>query len=175
MKSVSWVVFSLLMATTVWGQAASAPNAAPVPNSVPASQPNPVASQARLGGQPITPLEANSLYLAQMKGMMDQLKAMQSKLDEIKAKTAKVKDPTLKQQLQLDNELWTMMLAQLQAITVSTAQSRSYARFGSAEQAYRQRRQALRQPPVPPAPATPSTSAAPVTSDSKPAAPPDHP
>ena len=110
-----------------------------------------------------------------MKGMMDQLKTMQSKLDEIKANTTKVKDPTLKQQLELDNELRAMMSAQLQPIDVSTAQSRSYARFGSAEQAYRQHRQALRQPPVPPAPTTPATSAAPVISDSKPAVPSDYP
>jgi len=132
-------------------------------------------SQSRFPGQPMTPIEANSMYLAQMKGMMDQLKTMQSELDEIKANTTKVKDPTLKQQLELDNELWAMMSAQLQPIDVSTAQSRSYARFGSAEQAYRQHRQALRQPPVPPAPTTPATSAAPVISDSKPAAPSDYP
>jgi hypothetical protein len=44
--------------------------------------------------------------------------------------------------------------------------------FGSTEQAYRQHRLAVRQPPVPPAPAT---SAAPVISDSKLAAPSDHP
>ena len=187
MKLVCGLVFSLLVTSTLWGQTAPAPNsaplassaqvatAAPVPNSAPASQPNPAASQSRFPGQPMTSIEANSMYLAQMKEMMDQLKAMQSKLDEIKTNTAKVKDPTLKQQLELDNELWAMMLAQLQSITISTAQSRSYARFGSAEQAYRQHRQALRQPPVPSAPATPATSAAPVTSDSKQAAPSDHP
>jgi TolA-binding protein len=168
MKKIGWVVFAMLVATMLWGQAAPAPNATAV------SQPNSNAQQPGFPSQPMTPIEANSMYLAQLKGMMDQLKAMQSKLDEIKAHTTKVKDPTLKQQLELDNELWAMMLAQLQAIAVSTAQSRSYARFGTAEQAYRQHRQALRQPPVPPAPTTPATPAAPVTSDSKQAAPSDH-
>jgi hypothetical protein len=177
MKLLRCLAFCLLVSVTLWGQSAPAPNSAPVanpapvPQPAPAFQPNPATLQSRMAGQPQTPVEANSLYLGQMKRMMDQIKAMQTKLDEMKVNTAKVKDPTLKQQLQLDNELWAMMLTQLQAITISTAQSRSFGRFGAGEQAYRQQRQSLRQPPTPPDTAAPPALVAP---ESKPAAPTDH-
>ena len=167
MKLVRWVVFSLLAPAMLWGQSAPAPSAAPAPNAAPVSPASPAAGQPRFPGQPMTPTELNSQHLAQMQRLMDELKAMQIKLDEMKANAAKVKDPTLKQQLQLDNELWAMMLSHVQAITVSTAQrSNAYGRFGPGEQLYRQQRQALRQSQPPPgSPAVPAA----------PAAPPDHP
>ena len=175
MKLVSGLVFCLLLASTLFGQSApapdagSAPSAAAATNAGPAPQPNPAAPQSRVSGQTMSPAELNAMRMGQLVRLSDDLKAMRTKLDEMKANAAKVKDPTLKQQLQLDNELWAMMLSHVQQITATAAQSRSFGRFGPSDQAYRMQRQAQR--PVP----APATSTAPVIPESKPAVPADHP
>jgi len=178
MKLVSGLLFSLLFASTMLGQSAPAPSAAstpspaPVTNAVPVAQSNLGTPQSRVPGQTMSPVELNAMRNAQLMRMSEELKAMHTKLDEMKANAAKVKDPTLKQQLQLDNELWAMMLSHMQQVTASVAQSRSYGRFGPGDQAYRTQRQAMRPAP---SPASPATSAAPVAPESKPVAPADHP
>ena len=165
----------LFLHSALLGQSAPAPGAGSVPspapatNAAPAPQPNPAAPQPRVPGQTMSPAELNAMRMGQLMRLSDDLKAMRTKLDEMKANAAKVKDPTLKQQLQLDNELWAMMLSHVQQITASAAQSRSFSRFGPSDQAYRMQRQAQR--PVP----APATSTVPVTPESKPAAPADHP
>jgi|SRR5271165_1849770 len=175
MKLVSGLVFSLLVASTLFGQSAPAPSAAstpspaPVTNAAPAFQSNPGTPQSRVLGQTMSPVELNAMRNGQLMRLSDELKAMHTKLDEMKANAAKVKDPTLKQQLQLDNELWAMMLSHMQQVTASVAQSRSFGRFGPGDQAYRMQRQATR--PLP-SPASPATPAAP---ESKPATPADQP
>jgi len=175
MKVVSGLVFCLLLASTLFGQSApasdtsSAPSPAPATNAAPAPQQNPATPQSRVPGQTMTPAELNAMRMGQLMRLSDDLKAMRTKLDEMKANAAKVKDPTLKQQLQLDNELWAMMLSHVQQITASAAQSRTFGRFGPSDQAYRMQRQAQRQ--VQP----PATSVAPAAPESKPAAPADHP
>ena len=162
MKLVSGLVFCLLLASTLFGQSApapdagSAPSAAAATNAGPAPQPNPAAPQSRVSGQTMSPAELNAMRMGQLMRLSDDLKAMRTKLDEMKANAAKVKDPTLKQQLQLDNELWAMMLSHVQQITASAAQ-------------HPLQRQAQRQ--VQP----PATSVAPAAPESKPAAPADHP
>ena len=181
MKSVFGLVFSLLLALTSFAQSTSAPSAAsasssaPTTNAAPASESNLGVSQSRAAGQTLSPVELNAMRMGQLMRMSDELKAMRTKLDEMKANAAKVKDPTLKQQLQLDNELWAMMLLHVQQITVSAAQNRSFARFGSGDQAYRMQRQAMRPSPGAVVPSTPATPAAPVAPESKPAAAADHP
>jgi hypothetical protein len=178
MKLVGGLVFSLLVASTIFGQSAPAPSAAstpspaPVTNAAPASQSNLGTPQSRVPGQTMSPAELNAMRMGQLMRLSDELKAMHTKLDEMKANAAKVKDPTLKQQLQLDNELWAMMLSHMQQLTASVAQSRSLGRFGPGDQAYRMQHQAMR--PLP-SPASPATSAAPVAPESKPVAPADHP
>ena len=178
MKLVSGLVFCLLLASTLFGQSApapdagSAPSAAAATNAGPAPQPNPAAPQSRVSGQTMSPAELNAMRMGQLVRLSDELKAMRTKLEEMKANAAKVKDPTLKQQLQLDNELWAMMLSHMQQVTASVAQSRSFGRFGPGDQAYRTQRQAMRPAP---SPASPATSAAPVAPESKPVAPADHP
>lgn len=178
MRSVSGLVFPLFVALALSGQSAPAPGAAstpspaPVTNAAPASQSNLETPQPRVSGQTMSPVELNAMRNAQLMRMSDELRAMHTKLEEMKANAAKVKDPTVKQQLQLDNELWAMMLSHMQQVTASVAQSRSFSRFGPGDQAYRTQRQAMR--PLP-SPASPATPAAPVAPESKPVAPADHP
>jgi hypothetical protein len=89
--------------------------------------------------------------MARMMRLTAELRVMRSKLGEMNANTAKVKDPTLKQQLQLDNELWAMMLSQLELMTAGPPQSRPPGRVGGPEQMPRQQRQTL-PPAASPAP-----------------------
>jgi hypothetical protein len=161
MKLVGWVVFALLAAASLRAQAVPVQNAAPVPQTSPVPPP-----QSGFPSQPMTRGEINTWHMQRMLQLMAELKAMHSKLDEKKANTAKVKDPALRQQLQLDNELWAMMLSHLEAMTAEAPQNSRSSRFGSAAQRYRQQQMSLPRTEVPAAPAAPET---------KPAAPPDHP
>jgi TolA-binding protein len=151
MKWVGWAVFSLLVATTLWGQGAPASNSAPVAPS------NPSAPQTGFAGEPMTPVELNAWRMRRMAQLMSELKAMHAKLDEMKANAEKVTDPALKQQLQLDNELWAMMLTHVEEMTAVTPQaSRLLNRFGTGQQMRRQPQEGHPQGATPAAPAGPA-------------------
>lgn len=174
MKAVGGLVFSLLLAAAMWGQSTPASNAASAPGAAAAPQPDPQAPPSRPAGQAMSPAEINAMHMGQLMRLSDELKAMRTKLDEMKANAAKVKDPALKQQIQLDTELWAMMLSHIQEMNAVNAQTRAFGHFGTGDQVYRQQRQAMRPLPPPPGAPTPATSAAPAATDSKPATPDDH-
>ena len=183
MKRFGWIVFSLFVGTSLWGQAApsavpaptqnqAAPNAAPTPtqnqaapNAAPTPTQNQAAVMSELQNRPM-PTGWNSLRMQRSLRMMADLKEMHTKLDEMKANAAKVKDPAVKQQLQMENELWAMMLAQLQTL-MGTAQQAAGAsgRYAPAGQRYLQQRSMSR-----PDGASPAAPEAP-----KPAGPSAHP
>jgi len=165
MKFARWIGFSLLVATTLWGQATPAPNTTPVAPS------NPAAAQTGFPGEPMTAVELNAWRMRRMARLMAELKAMHSKLDEMKANAEKVTDPALKQQLQLDNELWAMMLTHVEEMTAVTPQaSRLLNRFGTGQQMRRQQQETHPQGANPAAPASPTAPEPP-----KSAPPSDHP
>jgi hypothetical protein len=157
MKLFGWMVFPLFVATTLWGQAAPSPGPAPqptqaAPNAAPTPQQNQAAVISELQNRPM-PANWNTLRMQRSLRLMADLKEMHSKLDEMKANAAKVKDPAVKQQLQMENELWAMMLAHVEAMTGTAPQAaRASNRFGPAGQRYLQQ-----QPMSHPDGATPTT------------------
>ena len=170
MKRFGWIVFSLFVGATLWGQAAPSAVPAPTQNQVApnaASTPtqNQAAVMSELQNRPM-PTGWNSGRMQRSLRMMADLKEMHTKLDEMKANAAKVKDPAVKQQLQMENELWAMMLAQLQTLMGTAPQAAGASgRYAAAGQRYLQQRPMSRpdgaSPPAPEAP--------------KPAGPSDHP
>src|ERR1700693_6446435 len=104
MKRFGWIVFSLFVGATLWGQAA--------PSAVPAPTQNQAAVMSELQNRPM-PTGWNSGRMQRSLRLMADLKGMPTKLDEMKANAAKVKDPAVKHRLQMENEMSAMMLAQL--------------------------------------------------------------
>jgi hypothetical protein len=157
MKRFGWIVFSLFVGATLWGQAA--------PSAVPAPTQNQAAVMSELQNRPM-PTGWNSGRMQRSLRLMADLKEMHTKLDEMKANAAKVKDPAVKQQLQMENELWAMMLAQLQTLMGTAPQAAGASgRYAPAGQRYLQQRPMSR-----PDGASPAAAEAP-----KPAGPSDHP
>jgi hypothetical protein len=54
-----------------------------------------------------------AVHQQHMQEMKAQLDKMHAKLDEMKANLAKVKDPAARQQIQLDADLWAMMVSHM--------------------------------------------------------------
>ena len=154
---VCWGVICLLQTTVLWGQAA--PEAAPAPQSnPPLVQPaSPIPPAALPNRQ--TQMDMNTWQMQRMLRLTAELKAMRDKLDEMKANTAKVKDPAVKQQLQLDNDMWAMMLAHVEVMIAMAPQAtRAQNRFPPKQGGYR-----WQVPASQPAPAAaPASSATPV-------------
>ena len=170
MKRFGWIVFSLFVSITLWGQAAPTAVPAPTqnqagPNAAPAPTQNQAAVMSELQNRPM-PTGWNSWRTQRSIRLMADLKEMHNKLDEMKANAAKVKDPAVKQQLQMENELWAMMLAQLQTLMGTAPQAAGASgRYAPAGQRYLQQRPMLR-----PDGASPAAPEAP-----KPAGASDHP
>ena len=170
MKRFGWIVFSLFVGAGLWGQAAPSAVPAPTqnqaaPSAVPAPSQNQAAVMSELQNRPM-PTGWNSGRMQRSLRLMADLKEMHTKLDEMKANTAKVKDPAVKQQLQMENELWAMMLAQLQTLMGTAPQAAGTSgRYAPAGQRYFQQRPTSR--PDGPSPAAPEAP--------KPAGPSDHP
>lgn len=156
MKRFGWIVFSLFVGATPWGQAA--PSAVPAPTqnqAAPSAAPMPTQNQAavmsELQSRPI-PTGWNSWRMQRSLRLVADLRDMHTKLDEMKANAAKVKDPAVKQQLQMENELWTMMLAQLQTLMGTAPQAAGASgRYAPAGQRYLQQRPMSRTDGVSPA------------------------
>jgi len=158
----------LLLTTALWGQAA--PQAAPAPQSnPPLVQPASPIPPAALPNQQ-TQMDMNTWQMQRMLRLTAELKAMRVKLDEMKANTAKVKDPAVKQQLQLDNDMWAMMLAHVEVMIAMAPQAtRASNRFPP-----KQGRYPWQVPPSQPSPAAaaspaPASPAAPVAPGASPA------
>jgi hypothetical protein len=170
MKRFGWIVFSLFVGATLWGQAAPSAVPAPTqnqaaPNAAPTPTQNQAAVMSELQNRPM-PTGWNSGRMQRSLRLMADLKEMHTKLDEMKANAAKVKDPAVKQQLQMENELWAMMLAQLQTLMGTAPQAAGASgRYAPAGQRYLQQRPMSR-----PDGASPAAPEAP-----KPAGPSDHP
>lgn len=54
-----------------------------------------------------------AMHQQHMQDMKAQLDTMHAKLDEMKSNLAKVKDPAARAQIQLDTDLWAMMVAHM--------------------------------------------------------------
>lgn len=55
-----------------------------------------------------------AMHQQHVQEMRAQLDKMQAKLDEMKANLAKLKDPAVRQQIQLDTDLWAMMVGHME-------------------------------------------------------------
>jgi len=92
MKSVFTVAAALLLSSVLWAQEpATAPHPADHPDMM-------------------------AIHQQHMQEMKAQLDKMQAKLDEMKANLAKVKDPAARQQIQLDTDLWAMMVGHMEGM-----------------------------------------------------------
>ena len=153
------IMICLLLTTALWSQAA--PEAVPAPQSnQPMTQPaTPVAPAALPNRQ--TPMDMNMWQMQRMLRLTAELKVMHTKLDEMKANTAKVKDPAVKEQLQLENDMWAMMLAHVEVMIANAPQAaRASNRFPAKQGGYRWQMPASQ--PAPAAAPAPASSAAPV-------------
>lgn len=155
---VCWIMICLLLTTALWSQAA--PEAVPAPQSnQPVMQPATPVPPAALPNRQ-APMDMNTWQMQRMLRLTAELKAMRAKLDEMKANTAKVKDPAVKQQLQLDNDMWAMMLAHVEVMIAMAPQAtRASNRFPPKQGGYRWQ---MPSQPAPAAASAPASSAAPV-------------
>lgn len=156
---VCWIMICLLLTTALWSQAA--PEAVPAPQSnQPVMQPATPVPPAALPNRQ-APMDMNTWQMQRMLRLTAELKAMRAKLDQMKANTAKVKDPAVKQQLQLDNDMWAMMLAHVEVMIAMAPQAtRASNRFPPKQGGYRWQMPASQ--PAPAAAAAPASAAAPV-------------
>ena len=108
-------------------------------------------------------MDMNTWQMQRMLRLTAELNVMRAKLDEMKANTAKVKDPAVKQQLQLDYDLWAMMLAHVEVMTAMPPQAtRASNRIPTKQGPYRWQMPASQPSPAAAASLAPASSAAPV-------------
>jgi hypothetical protein len=70
------------------------------------------------------PHDMTAMHQQHMRAMKAQLDQMRAKLDALKASLGNVKDPAVKQQLQLDADLWDMMVNHVESMQRMMEQQR---------------------------------------------------
>lgn len=88
MKSLLTLIAALLLSTFLWAQQPAA--------------------------HPADHADMMAMRQQHMQEMKAQLGKMHTKLDEMKANLAKVKDPAARQQIQMDTDLWAMMVGHME-------------------------------------------------------------
>lgn len=103
MKSLLSLIAAMLLSTVLWAQ------------------------------QPADHPDMPAMHQQHMQEMKAQLDNMHAKLDEMKANLAKVKDPAARQQIQLDTELWAMMVGHMEDMQKMMAAPMEHGTMGKHE------------------------------------------
>jgi hypothetical protein len=105
MKSAVVCFVVVLLSAALWAQAA--PAATPAPQAPAATPAKPMHHHAHaMGGM-------RDQHMQEMKAQVEKMRAT---LEQMKANLAKVKDPALKQQSQLDSDLWEGMVKHMEGM-----------------------------------------------------------
>jgi len=110
MKFATWAFCLALLAAAGWAQAA--------PPHEPAPPPPPPMHGCCMHGHH-RGMSGSGMALPDMKAQVEKMRAT---LEQMKANLAKVKDPALKQQAQLDVDLWEAMVGHMEGMVKMMAQ-----------------------------------------------------